>query len=194
MIPADRRLRHRLLLFLTIFSVLGALLVFGLERHLEEVIAASEENPEQAAREVFRLLRLSSIVGGAGLGVFGLYFARFSLRVLSSGRFPPPGTKVIRDTPVQTGAAARLRAWSGIILAILLLVLGFSVPWIPDLVIRPMLHREMQSTEDDAPPSGENLPSAPDSPEHHAFVDPFLPGRSDTGPGPSPVSLSSTPS
>lgn len=192
MLKADRGLRIRLLLFLALFSVLGTLVIFGLERHLEKIVAASEDNPEQAVREVFRLLRLSAGVGGAGLLVFGLYFTHFSLKVLSSGQFPPPGTKVVRDTRVQTGPAARLRAGAGIALATLLIVLGLAVPWIPDLLIRPLIYQQVEDAEGEASPSPDAPLPAPDHPEQHAALYPFLPGGSETGPGPRSASRFST--
>lgn len=191
---ADRTLRNRLLLFLVVFSAAGAAIVFFLERHLETIVASSEDNPEAAVRQVFQLLRVSTAVGGIGLIVFGTYFARFSLRVLSSGSFPPPGTKVVRDTQIQRGSAARVRGWSGVALAALLVILGLAVPWVPDLVIRPMIYRAAEDAEGEAVRPGDGKRRVPDNPELHAALQLPLPGCSETGPGPRASSLSSTPS
>ena len=109
-------------------------------------------------------------VGGAGLLIFGIYFPRFSLKVLASGQYPPPGTRVVRDTPVMPGPSARRRRGAGIALAVMLLVLGLSVPWIPDLVIRPMIHRAGGSVGSEAVEPASDPPPAPDDPEQHAAL------------------------
>src|SRR5439155_3556364 len=48
----------------------------------------------------------------------------FSGKVLRSGQFPPPGMRVILDTRLRTGRAARLVALVGITLAVAVVVAG----------------------------------------------------------------------
>jgi hypothetical protein len=211
-LKADRGLRNRLLFFLIVFSAAGAAVIFGFERYLEQVMASAEDHPEQAIREVFQLLQLSSLMGGAGLVVFGLYYGRFSMKVVSTGRFPPPGTKVIRDTRVQTGKAASLRGWAGIAVSGALILLGFAVPWVPDLVIRPMIQAAEQGEQTGEGPMEDAIGPAPFDPEMQARLEvdrladfqadfpgsleanslAAFPGRSETGPGPRAFSFAST--
>ena len=60
--------------------------------------------------------------------VIAVYFWRFSNRIKESGRFPPPGVTVLRDTRVLTGKAAlaQMRIWK--FLAIGFGVIGVAIP------------------------------------------------------------------
>lgn len=168
---ADHGLRRRLVLIVTVLGVLGAVLLVWLRSYLEDIMAASEDNPEQAVRQVFNLLRLSTGLTGLGLLGFAFYVGRFSLRVLSEDRYPPSGTKVARDTRVLTGARARLRGRLGLVLAGLVMLLGLLVPWFPDLVVRPMMRRAETNASPEAstpPAPGPQGPPQDAEPELHA--------------------------
>jgi len=61
-----------------------------------------------------------------------LWAWRLGARIVASGRFPPPGTRVVSNTPILTGEAAKRRGralqWLGVTLLILLLLLA-AVAW-----------------------------------------------------------------
>jgi hypothetical protein len=137
---ADPRLRHGTLLVVLILLGLGVVGLFGLDRYLQGVAADAQLEPEAVFRKIFNLLRLSFVAGGVGLILSGAYLGRFAMRILASGQFPPPGARVIRDTPILRGAPAKRQGRSMATLAILLVVLGLALPWVPDLLIRPMLY------------------------------------------------------
>lgn len=70
------------------------------------------------AAERVRVARLLAVAAAGSIGgpvmLLGVYFWRAGGRVLRAGRWPPPGTTVISDTPVlrgddATGQGRRLR-------------------------------------------------------------------------------------
>lgn len=57
---------------------------------------------------------------------YGAYTWRLGRRVVEAGRFPAPGMKVIRDTPVQTGQRARVTGYVMMFLAVLMVASAFA--------------------------------------------------------------------
>jgi hypothetical protein len=91
---------------------------------VEMAIAAGDP---QGALERFRQVRwltFSLVVIAAFAAV---YFFSVAVRVLRSGRFPPPGTRVVRPTPVRTGGAARAIAVLSIVFSVLLVTAAWAV-------------------------------------------------------------------
>lgn len=62
---------------------------------------------EKDPKEAIRLIRAWLIVLFASVLPIPFYFYRFGRRILTSGQCPPPGSRVIRDTEIIEGAAAR---------------------------------------------------------------------------------------
>jgi len=61
-----------------------------------------------------------------------LYFYRQGLKIIKSERCPPPGTKVIKDTPIIMGEKARWRGKVLIVISIIILVCGiFNATVVP---------------------------------------------------------------
>ena len=59
-----------------------------------------------------RLTMVIAVLIGVASGppiALALYLWRFGSRVVTSGRFPPPGARLMQDTPVVAGDAARRR-------------------------------------------------------------------------------------
>ena len=105
--PAARR--HGVLLLL-VAALVGALLTVAYERYripLRDWILA-------APRETAQRIQLIPLAVGALLLVpllaFAAYLWSLSAKVLRAREFPPPGHRVIRDTPAVVGEAALARA------------------------------------------------------------------------------------
>jgi len=85
------------------------LLFFAIERYripLRDWVLAEQEQSAQRLRLVFLsavALLLAPLLG------FGAYLWSLGRRVIRASTFPPPGLRVIRDTPVISGEAAVLR-------------------------------------------------------------------------------------
>lgn len=59
-----------------------------------------------AVQKLLTALAWSVAFGSVALVALGIYVWRLGARICVAGRFPPPGTRVIRDTVVLFGAAA----------------------------------------------------------------------------------------
>lgn len=192
-LKADSRLRVQVLALLAVSTIVGVIVIVALQHYLKGIEEMAENEPERAIRQVFNMLRLSMGAGGFGLLVFGLHLGKFSMRAVAEKQYPPSGTRVLRDTRILEGDAAKRRGRFGLALSVMLLTIGVALPWFPDLVLRP-LFRDIES-----PPPGANAiapgKSAPGffSPELHTGAGSLrYPGLGETGPGPSAFNSPST--
>lgn len=81
--------------------------VAGMQRDLTEWILAE---PERSAGRIVLVLMVAAALLAVPLLVAATLMWRFAERINRAERFPPPGTAVVRDTEVLTGAPARRRA------------------------------------------------------------------------------------
>jgi len=122
-IPADPAYRMRIVILVLLLVAVGAGAIVWLERTWASIDPGTVD--PDAVQEV---LTIAPVFLGLPLLILSLWLARFSFRVRREERFPPEGVKVIRDTQLVTGAAARLRARIGFVLAFLFATLGVFVP------------------------------------------------------------------
>lgn len=128
-VRADPVYRRRFLMTMVLASVVGTVVLWRIEPYLT---ALQVELKHQVPRE-----RLVQILNQLGVGALVMYIFlwigaaalfRDGLRIRRAGQFPPPGAKVLRDTPVVRGDIARMRATllmaSGVLLGVCLVVLG----------------------------------------------------------------------
>lgn len=107
LISADPQLRARLLVWGTCVVGMGIGCLFFLKGRLDRLAALSTAAPELAAEQFQRLaVRVAALllVLTGAVGSLGSYLA---LRILRTGQYPPPGLRVVRDTPLRTGRPAR---------------------------------------------------------------------------------------
>src|SRR5262245_9211117 len=106
---ADPGARRRALLLLAVGTLVGALLIAGWERYrlpFRDWLVSEPEKTAHRARLVFVLL---AIALSAPPAAFAARLWRLGAAVRRARQFPPPGYRVIRDTPVVEGPAARAR-------------------------------------------------------------------------------------
>lgn len=116
---ADPARRRRILWVLAGLAALGAALIKLLSAWL-----ASGPAPAEARRLLWLVTGLLSLTAvGAALSL-----VRLAARILRSGRYPPPGAVLLRDTPVRTGARASAVAWLGLACAALLATAAALLP------------------------------------------------------------------
>lgn len=99
---ADPAARRQALLVVVVGACIGALLIAAFERYrvpLKDWVLADPER----GRAV--LLLLAALVL-APLFAFSAYLWRLGEKVLRAREYPPPGLRVIRDTPVLTAEKA----------------------------------------------------------------------------------------
>lgn len=107
--PADPGARRAALLWLGVAFVAGAILLWFLETSRPAVAAWLKEDPAQTATRARMLLGgLAIVTAGPAVGI-GVWLLRLGARVMAAGRFPPPGLRMVQDTVVVAGDAARRR-------------------------------------------------------------------------------------
>ena len=119
-IRADPTLRRRLLWAMAAAAVAASLYFAWLFGEIEQVSASQEPDLSGLIGQL-RWMSLGLLAGAAGLC---LYLCVLAIRVFRGGRFPPPGTRVIRDTRVRTGTQARIIAVLAVVLGCALVVLA----------------------------------------------------------------------
>lgn len=121
---ADPRSRRLALMCVAVAAVLGSGALLLLESHRQSLLSwfQGSSSHVQASIIVAALVLLL-----APLFLMAAWVWNFGARVLRGNRHPPEGVKVIRDTPVSRGAAARLYGRLYRALAALLVLAGFSV-------------------------------------------------------------------
>ena len=122
--PADRRQRRIAFAVLAIGLVVGLILLLLMQAHLEEIEELIERDAQAgnaALIETIRWFIVFLVVPMAGVLA---YLAWFALRIIRGQRFPPVGTRVVRNTLVLEGRPAVVRGW---ILALITLLIVVAV-------------------------------------------------------------------
>lgn len=103
---ADPIARRKVALVLVVGTCVGVLLIVAFERYrapLSDWVLAEPGASAQRARLVLLLLAVLLLTP---LLAFAAYLWSLGERVVRAREFPPPGLRVIRDTPVITGESA----------------------------------------------------------------------------------------
>lgn len=104
--PADPATRRRALVAAGVVAVLGWAAFFALQDWLARLAGA---DPARMRESLEHALIWGSWAAMLPVTVLAGWLWHYGVRVSRSGRFPAPGTKVVRDTPVLHGELARLR-------------------------------------------------------------------------------------
>lgn len=103
---ADPAARRRAVLLVIVCALVGTVLIVGFEHYRTPLRDWLEsESRDHRVTLVFFLAAALS----APLLAFAAYLWSLGSKVLWAREFPPPGSRVIRDTPVIAGKAAVLR-------------------------------------------------------------------------------------
>ena len=128
-VQPDKRLRRvvaGVAILLIVAGAVGAWQLSGLFEGIEEL------TDEELAALILQVEMLTKVaVWMAACGVVGCGWWLFWLgsKITRSGRYPPPGMKVIRTVRVRTGAAARRLANLAFLAAVVLTVAGTFGVW-----------------------------------------------------------------
>ncbi len=125
--PADPQLKRRFLLGMTGLAILIALGIHALDAYLLELHVLAQDAQPTAAAKAQDLIRMVLALLIAGTAALCLYLARSSWQTLKSERFPPPGTRVLSDTPIRRGAQARRYGQAGLLVAVLVMLVTVVV-------------------------------------------------------------------
>lgn len=149
-LKADSRLRRKVLLLYIAFAVLGLGTIYWLTPLFEEHVK------EQGLREAKRSVQFLIVLLFMPVLGMAYYMRRLAKKVLASGQCPPPNTRVLRDTEILEGDAARRQGQSLLILSAMIgavaLVGIVYLPYLAGKVFEgidrlPPPHTSLQPTE-----------------------------------------------
>jgi hypothetical protein len=126
---ADPTARRQALLLLVLGAIAGTLLLVGFERYWIPLHDWLLSEPGKFRLRVNLVLLVSAVLLSVPLLAFTAYLWSFGAAVLRAKQFPPPGYRVIRDTPVIDGRAAISRGRGLKMLALCLGVVA-AVLWL----------------------------------------------------------------
>ena len=95
---------------------------YGVARTLDQIRQIAVLDSRRASKKAVELTDLYLWVGSIALALIGIYLIVQGIRILRTGQHPLPGAKVVFDTRVSRGLAARRRAIVGILLGVVLVV------------------------------------------------------------------------
>jgi hypothetical protein len=117
---ADPAARRQAVLLVIFGTAVGALLIAGIEHFREPFREWLLSEPAETARRAKLAMYVSGFVVSAPVIAFAIYLWLLGARVLRAQQFPPPGFRVIRDTPVVGGHGAVNRGHAMQVLAVCL--------------------------------------------------------------------------
>ena len=124
---ADPRSRRFALICVAVAAVLGSGALVLLDSHRQSLLSWFQGS---SSRAQVSIIVAALVLLLAPLFLMAAWVWNFGVRVLRGNRHPPEGVKVIRDTPVSRGAAARLYGRLYQALAALFVLAAFSVLWL----------------------------------------------------------------
>jgi hypothetical protein len=127
-IPADRTLRGLTLIGAVVVLLAGVVALVYTESFLQHMKALALDSPSQAAAKAGLVLKLVAIGAGVIPIAVGAYLGHVAMLTWRSSEFPPPGTRVLRETTVTTGPSSRRWAVFAFLVAVVLLLGGILVP------------------------------------------------------------------
>jgi hypothetical protein len=127
---ADPAARRRAVLLVVVGGVVAGLLTFALEHYREPLLDWLLSEPEQSLPRLRIIVLLFSVLLSAPLLAFAAYLWSFGGRVTRAQRFPLPGQRLIRDTPIIEDKAAVTWGRNLRVLAILLGLAGAMSCWL----------------------------------------------------------------
>ena len=116
----DKRYRARL------FAICVVIVLFGLAVTQWGVPALTAYLEGQEPETAKRIVQAGLVLLFLGLVPFALHLMTIGRRTILSERFPPPGTKVVKDTKLIVGPIARTKGWTLIAFSVILVLLSIG--------------------------------------------------------------------
>lgn len=143
---ADVKLRRIVLAGLTLFGLLMSYLVLQLDAYFGRLQELAKTDLTAAAEKIHVLSTWFFVSLGAVTVLFAFYLIFLAFRVLKGQRFPPTGMRVINDTKILRGRAARAYGSFALILAVAVLAAGLLIPWKAQKKLDHLLAISLQPT------------------------------------------------
>ncbi len=120
-ILADKKLRKQVLIALLICIPLGGFLIQGTSAYIDEYESLMTTDIELAIVKIKKLLTTITVINAIFSSASALYLTSLAIKILKSDHYPPPGMRVIRDTPPQIRKKAKHIAVALIVTALAIL-------------------------------------------------------------------------
>ena len=160
-IPADPALRRIAVAGWAIIAIIGSGVLWYVARTLRHAQALSAYDPRGAFLEVQRVVIPAVAVGVIAGVAISAYCLVTALRILRAGRFPAPGARVLRATPIRRGAAAQRAGMTMMLISMLMLAVSIGLP----IFLRSVMkivgqteHRFPAVPPDSPPPDSISIP------------------------------------
>jgi len=128
-VAADRRLRRAVVVAAVVLVAAGVAGMWMLGSSLRGIEKLEGDRLQAAVDRAVRVTAIVAWVGGLSFVGCGLWLFRLGHRINRFDRYPPPGTRVIRDTRVRSGAAARTVANAMLLASLLSTAAGTFGMW-----------------------------------------------------------------
>jgi hypothetical protein len=129
--PADPAARRLALTIVVVIGALGLVPIIWLRNTLDTISELRHTDPLEATRMMLAVSRLLGAATAVVCFATAIWLGWLGLRMKRAERFPLPNARVVRDTPVLTGAAARRQARIALVFA-----LALSGVLVPVLLMR----------------------------------------------------------
>ena len=113
---------------LVLVALAGCVLLALANYHQHRLVQWIVEDTAQVADRLAFVLTLLAVAGVLPIGFLAGYAAWTATRVVRSGRFPPPGVRILRRGPVREGAQALRAARVLQLVAAVLSLLALGIP------------------------------------------------------------------
>jgi hypothetical protein len=140
-IPGDPALRRVALGAWAFVALLGGGVLWYVTRTLRGAQALAVYDPRGAFLEVQRVVIPAVAVGVIAGVALSAYCLIGAVRIFRSGRFPAPGARVLRPTPVRRGAAAHRAGVAMMAISVVMLLVSLGLP----VFLRRVMHAVQQT-------------------------------------------------
>lgn len=130
LVYADPRLRKRAIIVILTTALVGVLYLYWLSGFLHEVELLSMTDWKAAIEKLWPPLLATIVAVLCSSGAVAGILTYLAVRVYRTGQYPPPGIRVLWDTPLRTGRAATVAATLILILAVAAIVYGALTIWL----------------------------------------------------------------
>jgi hypothetical protein len=141
-VPADKELRKKFIIFIVSVTILAIIIEPYIKGYLEQIEQLSSKDPELAFKKSMFILKVALGLVSLLLLSMGVYFILLARKTLRSGQYPPPGMKVIRETRIRTGTQTKRVTISFIALSCILIVLAFFFLYWPYAFEKKLLKKK----------------------------------------------------
>jgi len=128
-VPADPRMRRGVAIAVAVVIAVGLVLFAELQSELDRIASLAQRDPEAATARGIRLVTILALVAGLSLLGVGGWFWQLARRIRRTDQYPPPGMRLLRDTPLLAGTRAWTVATKAKVIAVLTWLLGLAIAW-----------------------------------------------------------------